>query len=124
MSLIPHPRMHNAKERCSLTDCAGCRGIGYSCLMANDFTQSSRHYLTNIDAEIERLQQLRSQVASAIEGDQAIAKPARKGMSPEGRKRIAEAQKARWATQNKAFVRAAKKAPAKKKAKKIPEPAA
>lgn len=67
--------------------------------MARDFTQNSEQYLTHIDAEIVRLQQLRTQVAGAVEGDKAIAAPkkARKGMSAEGRRRVAEAQKARWA---------------------------
>ena len=70
--------------------------------MARDFFNSSSQYLASIDAEIERLQNLREQVASAVDADQAIAKPtnaARKGMSAEGRRKIAEAQKARWAKQ-------------------------
>ncbi|MGI4826811.1 MAG: hypothetical protein ACRYFU_01250, partial [Janthinobacterium lividum] len=68
-------------------------------------------------AEIERLQQVRTQVAGAIEGDEAIAKPARKGMSLEGRRRIAEAQKARWATQKKAAKKTATRATKKAFAK-------
>ncbi|MGI4755963.1 MAG: hypothetical protein ACRYGF_03850 [Janthinobacterium lividum] len=67
--------------------------------MARDFTQNSEQYLLQIDAEIERLQQLRTQVTGAIQGEKKIAAPQkeRKGMSVEGRRRVAEAQKARWA---------------------------
>ena len=84
--------------------------------MARDFAQSSKQYLASIDAEIERLHNLREQVAAAVDADQAIAKPAkaaRKGMSAEGRRKIAEAQKARWAKQKKA-AKSVAKAPAKK----------
>ena len=86
--------------------------------MARDFSASSSQYLASIDAEIERLQQLRQQVEAAVDADQAIAKPAksvRKGMSEEGRRKIAAAQKARWAKQKKAS-KAAPKSPAKKAA--------
>lgn len=84
--------------------------------MARDFSRSSSQFLASIDAEIERLQNLREQVASAVDADEAIARPAktvRKGMSAEGRRKIAEAQKARWAKQKKAE-KSATKAPAKK----------
>ena len=89
--------------------------------MASDFTQSSQQYLSSIDAEIERLQQIREQVASTLHSEPQKPKPAdrpkQRGMSEEGRLRIAEAQKARWAKQ-KAVPRktAAKKVPAKKAA--------
>lgn len=70
--------------------------------MARDFIQNSRQYLSNIDAEIERLQTLRAQVAEAMQADEEFVetskqspKPAGKGMSVAGRKRVAEAQKAR-----------------------------
>lgn len=84
--------------------------------MARDFSQSSSQYLASIDAEISRLQTLREHVSAAVEADEAIAKPAkasRKGMSEEGRRRVAEAQKARWAKQKKA-AKSAGKTPAKK----------
>ncbi|GAA3756748.1 hypothetical protein [Terriglobus aquaticus] len=73
--------------------------------MPRDFAQVSSQFLASIDAEIERLQSLRKQVATAVDADQAItktAKTARRGMSEEGRRKIAEAQKARWAKQKKA----------------------
>ena len=85
-------------------------------VMARDFSASSSQYLASIDAEIERLQQLRQQVEAASDADQEIARPAksvRKGMSDEGRRKIAAAQKARWAKQKKAL-KAAAKTPAKK----------
>ena len=88
--------------------------------MPRDFSQSSSLYLASIDAEIVRLQKLRSHVSTAVEADEAIAKPAktgRKGMSEEGRRRVAEAQKARWAKQKKA-AKSAGKTPAKKVAAK------
>lgn len=67
--------------------------------MARDFIKNSEQYLSQIDSEIKRLQQLRAQVTEAIQGDKAVAAqpPARRGMSEEGRKRVAEAQRARWA---------------------------
>ncbi|WP_419805982.1 hypothetical protein [Terriglobus sp.] len=88
--------------------------------MPRDFATSSTQFLASIDAEIERLQNLRQQVAAAVDADEALAKPekaVRKGMSAEGRQKIAEAQKARWAKQNKA-AKSAAKAPAKKVAAK------
>ncbi len=67
--------------------------------MARDFIQNSEQYLSQIDAEIQRLQQLRTQVTEAIQGDKEVAAlpVPRKGMSEDGRRRVAEAQKARWA---------------------------
>lgn len=88
--------------------------------MPRDFALSSTQYLASIDAEIERLQNLREQVAAAADADEAIAKPTktvRKGMSAEGRRKIAEAQKARWAKQKKA-AKSVAKAPARKVAAK------
>ncbi|MGI4757626.1 MAG: hypothetical protein ACRYGF_12355 [Janthinobacterium lividum] len=78
--------------------------------MAQAFTQNSEQYVSHIDAEIERLQQLRGQVAEAIEGEKQITAPKNtgRGMSAEGRLRVAEAQKARWAKQKKAEKKAAK----------------
>ena len=78
--------------------------------MAQAFTQNSEQYVSHIDAEIERLQQLRNQVAEAIEGEKQITAPKNTGggMSAEGRLRVAEAQKARWAKQKKAAKKAAK----------------
>ncbi len=91
--------------------------------MARDFIQNSEQYLSQIDAEIERLQQLRLQVTDAIQGDKEIAAPPspRKGMSVEGRKRVAEAQKARWAKLKRADGKkpAKEKTPGKKAAKKV-----
>lgn len=82
--------------------------------MARDFVQTSEQYLSQIDAELKRLQQLRQLVTEAIRGDAAVSssspKKARKGMSAEGRRRVAEAQKARWAALKKAGGKAAKKA--------------
>lgn len=91
--------------------------------MARDFSQSSSLYLASIDAEIVRLQTLREHVSAAVEADEAIAEPAktgRKGMSEEGRRRVAEAQKARWAKQKKAAKSAAKTPVKKVAAKKSP----
>ena len=88
--------------------------------MPRDFANSSTQYLASIDAEIERLQDLRERVAAAVDADQAIAVPAksaRKGMSTEARRKIAEAQKARWAKQKK-IAETIAKAPAKKAAAK------
>ena len=88
--------------------------------MPRDFSQSSSQYLAAIDAEIERLQQLRQQVSAAVDADEEIAQPAkaaRKGMSAEGRRRVADAQRARWAKQKRA-AKSATKAPAKKTAAK------
>lgn len=90
------------------------------CTMARDFSVSSSQFLHSIDAEIERLQNLREQVAAAVDADEAINRPSRmvrKGMSAEGRRKIAEAQKARWAKQKRAE-KAAAKAPARKTAAK------
>lgn len=79
--------------------------------MPRGFAESSSQYLASIDAEIARLQSLRGQVVAVVDADEAIAKgskPVRKGMSEEGRRRVAEAQKARWAKQKKASKAAAK----------------
>ncbi|MGI4854532.1 MAG: hypothetical protein ACRYF4_10870 [Janthinobacterium lividum] len=83
--------------------------------MARDFTQNSEQYLAHIDAEIARLQQLRTQVTGAVKGDKELApQKARKGMSAEGRLRVAAAQKARWAKLKKTTPKVAKKTPSKK----------
>lgn len=84
--------------------------------MPRDFSLSSSQYLAAIDTEIKRLQQLRQQVSAAVDANEAVVQPAkaaRKGMSAEGRRRVAEAQKARWARQKRA-AKSAAKAPAKK----------
>lgn len=73
----------------------------------------SQQYLAEVDAEIERLGQLRKLVTAAIQGEKAVAaapKKERKGMSAEGRQRVAEAQKARWAALKKSAGKAPKKA--------------
>jgi hypothetical protein len=74
--------------------------------------------LTEIDAEIERLQQARATIAGLNLGSSSVvAKPKRgrpkgstnapkaakrkRNLSPEGRKRIAEAMKRRWAERRK-----------------------
>lgn len=73
--------------------------------MASDFVQTSEKYLSYIDLEVERLQKLRAQVAALIQGEKSAGAPPRRGMSDEGRRRIAEAQKARWAKQKRAAKR-------------------
>jgi uncharacterized protein YciW len=97
--------------------------------------------ISNIDAEIARLQQARTLLSGAAspaakkrgrpakaagaEGAvKAAAKPVKKerNLSPEGRARIAAAVKARWAAQKKAAAKAAKKAPAKKATGKAVKP--
>jgi adenylosuccinate lyase len=63
--------------------------------------------LSEIDREIERLQQARRLLAGAIGGGRgATLKTAKKGtgrrkMSADARRRISEAQKARWAERRK-----------------------
>lgn len=68
--------------------------------------------LSEIDSEIERLQQARNILAGTTgtrgrkRGPSAAPKPAKKRggkrrLSPEGRKRISEALKARWAERKK-----------------------
>lgn len=67
--------------------------------MAQDFLQASQQYLFSIDAEITRLQQLRKQVAAATNSSVETSAPKKihTGMSEDGRRRVAEAQKKRWA---------------------------
>jgi hypothetical protein len=62
------------------------------------------HIIEQIDAEIKRLQQAKSLLigATAKRGPgkpakTSIAAPKKRQMSPEGRAKIAAAQKARWA---------------------------
>ena len=61
-----------------------------------------------IDAEIARLQQVRNLLAKRTGADGLLAKvgttkkKAKRVLSPEGRKRIADAQRKRWAAQMKA----------------------
>lgn len=61
-----------------------------------------------IDAEIEKLQKVRSLLASTTGADGYAAKAvthkarAKRVLSPEARKRIADAQRKRWAAQKKA----------------------
>lgn len=60
--------------------------------------------LTQIDFEIAQLQKARALLIGAAAGKTAAAgKPARKkrNLTPEGRRRIAEAVKRRWAEQKK-----------------------
>lgn len=89
--------------------------------MPSTFDQSSSAFLASLDAEIERLQSIRQQIADAL-GSEMSAQPGRvsakstkrKGMSEEGRRKIAAAQKARWAKQKREIKPVAKKAVAKK----------
>jgi hypothetical protein len=66
------------------------------------------HLLAAIDAEIARLQQARSLLSGGGTGTRggkaAHTKPAsvKRTLSPEARKRIADAQRKRWAAQRKA----------------------
>ena len=63
------------------------------------------HILTTIDAEIARLQEARAVLAGiGARGSRPVTPSApkkrrKRGMSAEGRKRIAEAQRKRWAAQ-------------------------
>lgn len=87
--------------------------------MARDFNESSEQFLASLDAEIERLQTMREQVAAALGAEpkaRTVGRPKRKGMSEEGRRKIAEAQKARWAKQKGAVNAVSKRGPAKKAA--------
>jgi hypothetical protein len=64
--------------------------------------------LAQIDREIAQLQRARSLLNGASGGKHAVARATRKttgkkrNLTPEGRKRIAEAVKRRWAEQRKA----------------------
>lgn len=62
-----------------------------------------------IDAEIAKLQQVRSLLSKTTGADGLVAKAAsapkkraKRNLSPEARKRIADAQRKRWAAQKKA----------------------
>lgn len=62
-----------------------------------------------IDAELEKLQQVRTLLSKTTGADGLVAKAgaspkkrAKRVLSPEARKRIADAQKRRWAAQRKA----------------------
>lgn len=80
---------------------------------------SIENLLSTIDAEIARLQQARALLAgtsskgngkrgkSTTTATAAPKKRARRTMSAEARKRIAEAQRKRWAAQKKAATKAA-----------------
>ena len=71
--------------------------------MALDITQSSKEFLASIDEEISRLQHMRQQVVEAIDSAtapaQKVGKPVstKRSMSPAARKRVGDAQRARWA---------------------------
>ena len=93
--------------------------------------------ISEIDAEITKLQQARTLLAGtespaakkrgrpAGAAKAAAAKPVKKTkhkLSPEGRARIAAAVKARWAAQKKEAAKPAKKAPAKKATGKAVKP--
>lgn len=85
--------------------------------------------ISEIDAEIARLEHARALLSdsaspaakkrgrpAAIEGAATAApatKPAKRVMSAEARKRIADAQRKRWAAQKKASTKQSAKAPAK-----------
>lgn len=87
--------------------------------MAMDFIQSSKDYLRQIDAEVERLQQLRSQVSTTIQSEETLEAKPRRGMSEAGRQAIAAAQKERWAKKK----AGGKKAIGKKASKSVTVPA-
>jgi hypothetical protein len=87
--------------------------------------------VAEIDAKIASLQQARAVLVDLDEtsaaakprrgrpkGSTSAAKPAKRkrNLSPEGRKRIAEAMKRRWAERRKEAPKAAKKVAAKKEA--------
>jgi hypothetical protein len=69
---------------------------------------NTRDLLSSIDAEIARLQQARSLLSGGKMGRRggkstdATPTTAKRTLSPEARKRIADAQKKRWAAQKKA----------------------
>jgi hypothetical protein len=66
--------------------------------------------LASIDREIGQLQQARALLsgAAAPPAKRKAGRPKKRNLSPEGRKRIAEAVKRRWAAQKKAAGVAAK----------------
>jgi hypothetical protein len=106
------------------------------------------HLISAIDAEISKLQQARTLLSKDVEPTaapkkrgrpaksakaakpvKAVAKPAKaakkkakRTLSPEARKAIADAQRKRWAAQKAAAAKAAKKAPAKKVTAKTEKP--
>jgi hypothetical protein len=107
------------KQRKSSVDSAGLLYI------ANVNTQE---IITALDAEIARLQHARSLMASSGEpkrrgrpanaGPSAISAPKKRKLSPEARKKIAAAQKKRWAKQRAAKPVQITKVPAKKQPEK------
>jgi hypothetical protein len=69
----------------------------------------TRQIIEQIDAEIKRLQQAKSLLVGATTkrgpgrpAKTSVAAPKKRQMSPEGRARIAAAQKARWVKAKKA----------------------
>ena len=78
---------------------------------------SIENLLSTIDAEIARLQQARALIAGTRRGTGTRAKATttaaapkkrvRRTLGPEARKRIAEAQRKRWAAQKKATAKTA-----------------
>ena len=59
--------------------------------MTTKFTQQSEEYLRQIDAEVDRLQQLRKQIEATIQNEDALAKaepaPMKRGAKKTGEKR-------------------------------------
>lgn len=83
----------------------------YPFRMAQAFLQGSQQYLSSIDAELTRLEQLRKHVAAGIKSSSAktsVPNKLRTGMSEDGRRRVAEAQRNRWAKLKKEAKAAAK----------------
>ena len=88
---------------------------------------NTQEIITALDAEIARLQHARSVIASsgapkaahpAKAGLSAIPTPKKRKLSPEARKKIAAAQKKRWAKQKAAKPVQVTKVPAKKQPEK------
>ena len=89
---------------------------------------NTKEIITALDAEIARLQHARSVIAGSGEpkrrgrpakaGTSAISAPKKRRLSPEARKKIAAAQKKRWATQRAVKPVQVTKVPAKKQPEK------
>jgi hypothetical protein len=76
---------------------------------------SIEQMIADLDRQIGKLQAARKALAE-VNGATAPAKRTKRTISPEGRKRIVAAVKARWARARHDKAAAKKKAPAKKKA--------
>lgn len=58
--------------------------------------------ISEIDSEIERLEQAKRLLAGSVPAPTLTVVPTHKGISPEGRARIAKAQRRRWKALKKA----------------------